>query len=131
MLSSEEGECRKRSSERFSFKTGERSGTAILHCSGRICFRQEARRFSQAAVGLMETRTGLVLELSGVKAMDSAGIGELVLVHMQAQAFNCAVRLVAPSLQVRTLLKLTNVASLFEIFPDVESATSSLRTELV
>jgi anti-sigma B factor antagonist len=120
-----------RSRDRFSCSIGEESGTAVLYCSGGICFREEARKFSQAAVGLLEKRTGLVLEFSSVKVMDSAGIGELVLVHMQARAFECAVRLVAPSLRVRKLLELTNVASLFEIFPDVASATASLKTELV
>lgn len=131
MLSSEVGEFKRRSREGFSYTIGERSGTAVLYCSGRICFREEATKFSQAAVGLLEKRTGLVLELSAVKAMDSAGIGELVLVHMQARAFECAVWLVGPTTQVRKLLELTNVASLFETFPDLESATASLRTELV
>src|ERR1051326_4237327 len=115
MLSSEVGECRKRTGERFSFKISEQSGTAILSCSGRICFRQEALEFSKISLELLSKRKNLILELSRVKAIDSAGIGELVLVHMHARAFECAVLMVAPTSRVRSLLALTNVASLFEI----------------
>jgi len=71
-----------------------------------------------------------VLELSRVRAVDSAGIGELVLVHMQAQACECAVRIVAPTSGVQNLLELTNVASLFETFADVETAIASLTAEM-
>jgi anti-anti-sigma factor len=130
MLSSEVGDCRKRTGERFSFRIGEQSGIAVLYCSGRICFREEARKFSQIAIDLLRKRNHLVLELSRVRAVDSAGIGELVLVHMQAQACECAVRIVAPTSGVQNLLELTNVASLFETFPDVETAIASLTAEM-
>lgn len=130
MLSSVVGERRKRTVERFSFKISEQPGTAILYCSGRICFREEARKFSKIAIELLGERKNLVLELSRVKAMDSAGIGELVLVHMHARAFECAVPMVAPTSRVRSFLELTNVASLFEIFPDVQTAMASLAIEV-
>jgi anti-anti-sigma factor len=130
MVSSEVGECRKRTGERVSFKINEQLVTVILYCNGRICFREEARKFSKISLELLSQRKNLILELSRVKAMDSAGIGELVLVHMQAQAFECAVGMVAPTSTVRSLLELTNVASLFEIFPDVQTAIASLAAEV-
>jgi anti-anti-sigma factor len=125
MLSREVGGLKKRSAERFSFRVSEQAGTAVLHCCGRICFREEAQKFSRAAVQLLGSGKHIVLEFSDVKAMDSAGIGELVLLHMQAQAFECAIRLAALKPQVQGLLELTNVAPLFEIYPTVESALAS------
>jgi anti-sigma B factor antagonist len=127
MVSNEAEGCR--SKERFSVKVIERAGTAILYCHGRICFREEAQKFSRAAIRLLSSGKDVVLEFSGVIAMDSSGIGELVLVHMQAQAFESAIRLAAPRPQVRSLLQLTNVASLFEIYPTVESALASPSVE--
>jgi anti-anti-sigma factor len=127
MVSNEVEGCR--SKERFSVKVSERAGTAILYCHGRICFREEARKFSRAAIRLLSSGKDVVLEFSGVIAMDSSGIGELVLVHMQAQAFECAIRLVDPKPRVQSLLELTNVASLFEIYPTVESALASASVE--
>ena len=125
MLSREVGGLKKRSAERFSFRVSEQSGTAVLYCCGRICFREEAQKFSRAAVQLLSSGKHVVLEFSDVKAMNSAGIGELVLVHMQAQALECAIRLAAPTPPVQGLLELTNVALLFEIYPTVESALAS------
>jgi anti-anti-sigma factor len=101
-----------------------------LYCCGRICFREEAQKFSRAVVQVLSSGKSVVLEFSDVKAMDSAGIGELVLVHMQAQAFECAIRLAAPRPQVQGLLELTNVASLFEIYPTLESALASPSVEV-
>ena len=125
MLSREVEGLKKRSAERFTFTVSEQAGTAVLHCCGRICFREEAQKFSRAAVQLLGSGKHLVLEFSDVKAMDSAGIGELVLVHMQAQAFECTIRLAALKPQMQGLLELTNVAALFEIYPTVESALAS------
>lgn len=130
MLSREAGGLRKRSGGRFSFKVSEQSGTAVLYCCGQICFREEAQKFSRAVVQVLSSGKSVVLEFSDVKAMDSAGIGELVLVHMQAQAFECAIRLAAPRPQVQGLLELTNVASLFEIYPTLESALASPSVEV-
>lgn len=99
-------------------------------CRGRICFREDARRFSQTALEQLRSGRNLALDFSDVSAIDSAGIGELVLVHMQARAFGCAVHIVNPAPQVQTLMQLTNVISLFEVFPSVESAVASLVTEV-
>lgn len=125
MLSRKVGGLKKRSAERFSFRVSEQAGTAVLYCCGRICFREEAQKFSRAAVQLLGPGKQVVLEFSDIKAMDSAGIGELVLVHMHAQAFECAIRLAALRPQVQALLELTNVAPLFEIYPTVASALAS------
>lgn len=130
MLSNEAGGI-KRSREKFQATVIEQSsGTAVIHCRGRICFREEARRFSQAALEQLRARRNLALDFSDVAAIDSAGIGELVLVHMQARACECAIRIVNPPRQVQSLMELTNVISLFEVFPDVESALASLSAEV-
>jgi anti-sigma B factor antagonist len=130
MLLRELDRHKKQSVERFSFRVSEQSRTAILHCSGRICFREEAQKFSRAAIQLLSSRRHVVLEFSDIKAIDSAGIGELVLVQMQARAFDCSIRLAAPTAQVQSLLELTNVASLFKIYPTVESALAAPRIEV-
>ena len=130
MLLSEVGGHKKQSVERFSFRVSEQSGTAILHCSGRICFREEAQKFSRAAIQLLSSRRHVILELSDIKNIDSAGIGELVLVQMQAQAFECSIHLAAAAPRVQGLLELTNVASLFAIYPTLEAALASPRIEV-
>jgi len=64
----------------------------------------------------------LVLDFSALHLLDSAGIGQLVLISMQAQAHGRDVCIACASDRVRYLLDLTNVASLFEFFGSVSGA---------
>jgi anti-anti-sigma factor len=127
---SEVGESRNRSKRKFTANISQRPGAAVVHCSGRICFREDAQRFSDMVISLLKSGKNVVLDFSQLESIDSAGIGQLVLVHMHAQACECALPMVSPPQQVRGLLELTNVASLFELFSSVESAISSLASEV-
>ena len=69
----------------------------------------------------------LVLDLSAVEMIDSAGLGELVAVLKLARASRSTIKLAAPSRRVHALLKLTNLSSLFEIHGTKEDALGSLR----
>ena len=111
---------------RLSLEVSQHEGTGVVRCRGRICFREEALQFSQTAVELLVAGGNVVLDFSGVELIDSAGLGELVLVHMQAHAAESVVCLVSPLPRVKKLLELTNVASLFMIHPTVEDALHSL-----
>jgi anti-anti-sigma factor len=93
----------------------------------RFVFAKKRRKFSRAAIQLLSSSRHVILEFSDIRNIDSAGIGELVLVQMQAQAFECSIRLAAATPQVQSLLELTNVASLFEIYPTLEAALASPR----
>jgi anti-anti-sigma factor len=94
----------------------------IIHCRGRITYGREAAHLSeQIAQFLSETRQ-LILNLDGVEMIDSAGLGELVLVLMWAQASDCEIKLAAPSKNVRQLFDMTNLSSAFEIYASVSEA---------
>jgi len=99
---------------------------AILGLTGRICFKHEAALFSIIAQQFLKIGKHLIVELSGIEMIDSAGIGELVLLHMLARAAGCEVRIVSPAKHVRQLLELTNVAMLFETCSSVDAALTSL-----
>ena len=72
-----------------------------------------------------------VLDLSGVSAMDSAGIGELALLQTWAQERNANLKCAGANDLVRTLLDLTNLDSVVEVHPSVESAVESFREEQI
>lgn len=67
----------------------------------------------------------LVLDFGALSLMDSAGIGQLVLISMHAQALGRDVCIACAPDRVRYLLELTNVASLFQFFPSVDDALES------
>jgi anti-anti-sigma factor len=130
MVSTETGEIKRASRRKFTANITQQPGCAVLHCSGRICFREDGRRFSSLVISLLKSGKNVVLDFSEVEKIDSAGIGQLVLVHMHAQACEVALTMVNPRQQIQALLELTNVASLFEVFDTVDSAMSSLTSEV-
>ena len=101
----------------------------VVSCRGRIVY-DEAATLSEKLAELLPHSRQLVLELSGVKMMDGAGLGELVVLLMWAQANQGTILLAAPNRRVHELLKLTRLASVFEIHPRVEDAILAFRGQL-
>src|SRR5579864_5890935 len=83
----------------------EANEAAVLYCAGQLCLPHEAARFGQVVRKFLNSRKNIVLELSAVEAIDSAGLGELVLLSMQARAAECEVRLAATSEDLLNLLR--------------------------
>ena len=107
---------------RFSVDVTRTNNTAVIRCSGRLCFLGDAKLLADAAQKLLCDGADLVLDFDSLGIIDSAGIGELVLINMQARALQRDICIVAASEHVRHLLKLTNVASLFEFFDSIDAA---------
>ena len=102
----------------------------VVHCQGRIVYRDEAAALSRVVGEVLHNGSKLVLDLGGVSAMDSAGIGELALLQTWAQERKAELKCAAPSSVVRTLLDLTNLDSVLEVHASVESAIESFRAQL-
>ena len=101
----------------------------VVYCRGRIVF-DEAATLSEKLADLLPGCRQMVLELSGVKGIDGAGLGELVLLLIQAQANQCTIKLAAPTRRIHELLKITRLASVFEIHPKPEDAILAFRGQL-
>ena len=94
----------------------------VLYCQGRICYGDETAAFLERLTGLLPHTQQLIVELGGVEMIDSAGLGELVMVLMWAQACGCSIKLASARHQIQDLLELTNLASVFEIHPTLNHA---------
>jgi anti-anti-sigma factor len=79
-----------------------------VRCQGRLVRGQET---ALLCVAIQQHGRDIILDLSGVTAIDPAGIGAL----LSLQAAGTYLRLVGPSLAVRQVLRLTSLDSLFEI----------------
>ncbi len=106
----------------LSLEVRENLGLAVVYCKGRLVYRDEAAALSARVAEVLSCVRQVVLDLSGVEAIDSAGLGELVAVLNRARTDGRAVKLVAPNQRVYSLLKLFNLTSLFEIHPTVGEA---------
>ena len=113
------------SDSRFFAKTENVGNTAVIHCSGRLCFQGEAQELAETAQEFLSAGKDLVLDLAGLVLLDSAGIGQLVFISMYAQALDRDVCIACAPGRVRHLLELTNVASLFEFFGSIDDALES------
>ena len=94
----------------------------VLYCKGRFTYRDEASAFSQKIAELLPHARQVIVELSGLEAIDSAGLGELVVVHMWIRAAGCSLKLAGASPRICQLLELTNLLSVFDVHPTLDDA---------
>jgi len=113
---------------KLSLETRNRGDVMIVHCQGRIVYRDEAAALARVVAEILEDSGKVVLDLSGVTSMDSAGIGELAFLHASARAQNADLKCANPSPLVRELLHLTNLNSVLEIHPSVHEALAAFQS---
>jgi anti-sigma B factor antagonist len=121
----------KESSLKLSLETRNRGEVIILHCHGRIVYRDEAAALSRCGSQVLQQASKVILDLSGVSSMDSAGIGELALLQALAQEKNVELKCAGANPLVRTLLDLTNLDTVMEVHPSLEGALLSFEEERV
>jgi anti-sigma B factor antagonist len=115
----------KESKLKLSVEARNHGDVVIVHCQGRIVYRDEAAALSRVVGEVLSNGSKLVLDLAGVSSIDSAGIGELALLQTWAQDRNAELKCAGPSTVVRTLLELTNLDSVLDVHPTVDSALES------
>jgi anti-sigma B factor antagonist len=117
----------KESRLKLTFKIRANDDVTVVYCEGRIAYRDEAAALSDRVADLLPHARQLVLELSAVEMIDSAGLGELVALHKWARACGSSIKLAAPTRRILDLLQLTNLVSIFEVHPTLEDAMLSFR----
>ena len=105
-------------------------GCVSVNLSGNLTLSPQLSKFAGHVTALFSTRgvTGVLLDLSKVDGLDSAGLGELVILYTAAGEANCALCLVQPAERGLLLLAMTRLAELFPQFGDEESAKKWLRS---
>jgi anti-anti-sigma factor len=121
----------KESKLKLSLETRNRGDVIVVHCHGRIVYRDEAVALSRLVGEILKKGSKVVLELSGVSSMDSAGIGELALLQSWARERKAELKCAGANPIVRTLLDLTNLDSVMEVYPTLDAAMGSFRDERV
>jgi anti-sigma B factor antagonist len=106
-------------------------GAVVLHCQGRIIFGPEARALTEILADVLPSARRMVVDLAGVEIVDSAGLGELVLLHMWAEAAGYTLKFASPRHRVRQLLELTNLVAVFDAYRSVADAIAAMHHEEV
>lgn len=118
----------KESKLKLSLETRNRGDVMIVHCQGRIVYREEAVALSRLVGEILEQGGKVVLDLSGVSSIDSAGLGELAFLQSWAQSRRADLKCASPTTLVRELLDLTNLNSVLEIHPSVPEALAAFQS---
>src|SRR3954471_11428355 len=103
----------------------------VLRCEGRIIFGPEARALTGIVTDVLPAAGRMVIDFAGIESVDSAGLGELVMLHMWAEAAGYTLKIASPCASVRRLLELTNLISVFDLYTSVADAISAMQHEEV
>lgn len=98
----------------------------ILTVTGDLVIGEPESTFKKTVTQLLEEgRVNLLVDLSSVGFLDSSGLGALVRALTQSQKEGGQTKLLNAGPQVRKLLQMTKLDSVFEIHSDLEAAVSS------
>jgi anti-sigma B factor antagonist len=99
----------------------------ILELTGRLNFDEDGDRLlrEQVAAVVAAGDLNILLDLGGVRQMDSGGVGTLVAVYLHTVKRGGRLKLLHPSERVNRVLHMTHLETAFEVF---ESETDALRT---
>jgi anti-sigma B factor antagonist len=98
----------------------------ILTVTGDLVIGDAEATFKKTVTRLLEEgRINLLVDLSSVGFLDSSGLGALVRALTQSQKEGGQTKLLNAGPQIRKLLQMTKLDSVFEIHDDMEAAVSS------
>jgi anti-sigma B factor antagonist len=104
----------------------EDGGITVLTVTGDLVIGEPETTFKKKITQLLEEgRVNLLVDLSAVGFLDSSGLGALVRALTQSQKEGGQTKLLKARPQVRKLLQMTKLDSVFEIHDDMEAAVSS------
>jgi anti-sigma B factor antagonist len=100
--------------------------TAVFRLSGRMTLGTRLREIESKISDVADKGIHkLILDLSGIEFLDSAGLGVLMILYGNMKVRSGQLRLVAPRAKVLDVLKMTHTDSLLPIDPNLEAALAS------
>ena len=99
----------------------------ILHLSGDLTLGPGVSALSKAARDVIVTDppAGLVIDLTGVDRIDSAGMGELVIMNTRAGS-RAGMAICSVQSRVRELLRITHLDGVLSLYRDEAAAIAGL-----
>ena len=91
--------------------------TAVVKCHGRLVAGTAEELYQEVKHLLPKTKV-VVVDLAELTYVDSTGLGTLVRLHASARKLGCEFKLLHLGKQLRNVLKLTNLLSVFSQVED-------------
>ncbi len=107
-------------------ETRDDGSVTIVTVTGDLVIGDAETNFKKTVTRLLEEgRVNLLVDLSAVGFLDSSGLGALVRALTNSQKEGGQTKLLNAGPQIRKLLQMTKLDSVFEIHEDMEAALSS------
>ena len=114
----------------MTMKTSSRQvdGITIVDLSGSITLNEGSAMLRKTVTGLAEQGSSkIVLNMGGVTSIDSTGIGELVSAYTSVRNAGGELKLLNLTREVRDLLRITKLCTVFDIEDDEPSAIAAFQ----
>jgi anti-sigma B factor antagonist len=106
--------------------TREDGRVTVLTVEGDLVIGEAETGFKRMVIRLLEEgHVNLLVDLAGVGFLDSSGLGALVRALTNTQKEGGTTKLLRAGQQVKKLLAMTNLDSVFELHDNLETAVSS------
>ena len=103
-------------------------GIQILDLVGKLVIGEGDVKLREEVVDLLERgEKKILLNLKGVKTMDSSGLGELIRCKASATSADAVIKLVHVEDKVQEVLEMTRLIGVFDNFNDEIDAVASFR----
>lgn len=114
----------------FSYTTTQQEGITVFKLEGEIIDKNQTTGLMEQIDKLLSSgKKHIVLELSGLRYMNSSGLNILVNILTKARNAGGDVSVCNLSAKVKDLLVVTKLDSIFHILPSVEEAIERLKSE--
>lgn len=101
-------------------------GVSVVGLDGRIVLGEESGALREVVKSLMAAgKKKIVLDMSNVTYIDSAGLGILVTAFVSAKTQGASIRLCALGHKFREVLQITRLLTIFEVFDTPAAAIES------
>src|SRR6266851_52310 len=106
-------------------------GVSVVELDGRIVLGEESISFREKLKSLLaEGKKKIVLNMSEVKYIDSAGLGALVAAHISAKNQGASVRLCHLGKKFHEVMQITKLLTVFDVYDTEAAAISSFQSSM-
>jgi len=106
-------------------------GVSVVRLDGRIVLGEESNSLRERLKSLVaEGKKKIVLNMSNITYIDSAGLGTLVAAHVSAKTQGASVRLCHLGQKFHEVLQMTKLLTVFDVYDTEAAAVSSFQSSL-
>src|ERR1700685_4245853 len=106
-------------------ETREADGVTIVSCQGRVMFGEEATALRDDLKRVLASSRQIVLNLAGVKYIESRGLGHRGGVYSCARAAGAEIKLTGLGQRLRDVLQITKLVTVFGVYDTEQEAIAT------